>query len=126
MTKTISINDQKTELKSRDHLISILETSLIEDYQEIWIKGHEKSALCVMTNVNKIFLMYLRHEGDSGFRSNNKFGDESKSQEFKLSNGQLDLYPETWLTDKEKIKSALLTYFDSGTMDASVDWLQDN
>jgi hypothetical protein len=90
------------------------------------MKGQGKSALCIMTNTRSAFIMYLRYEGDSGFRSNNKFGDESKTQEFKLSNGQLDLYPETWLTEKGKIKSALLTYFDSGTMDTSVDWTQEN
>jgi hypothetical protein len=79
-----------------------------------------------MTNTNSAFLMYLRHEGDSGFRSNNKFGDESKTQEFMLSNGQTDLYPETWLTEKWKIKSALLTYFDTGTMDTSIEWMEES
>lgn len=102
MTRTIIINNQKTELKSSDHLISILDASLINDYLEIWIEGHGKSALCIVTNPDSAFLMYLRHEGDSGFRSSNKFGDGNKTQEFKLSNGQLDLYPETWLTDKGK------------------------
>ncbi|NBP71012.1 MAG: hypothetical protein EBU52_20025, partial [Cytophagia bacterium] len=85
-------------MKSRDHLISILNNDLADKYHEIWIEGHGKSALCILTNPDSAFLMYLRHEGDSGFRSNNKSGDESKTQEFKLSNGQVDLYPETWLT----------------------------
>ncbi len=70
--------------------------------------------------------MYVRHGGDSGFRSNNKSGDESKTQEFKLSNGQIDFYPETWLTDKANIESAILIYFDTGTMDTSVDWIEEN
>ena len=126
VTQTISINDQKTELKSRDHLLSVLETSLTGDYHEIWISGHEDGTLCIMTNPKSAFLMYLRNQGDHGFRSNNKRGDENKTQEFKLSNGQLDLYPETWLTDRERINSVLLTYFESGTMDKNVDWIEEH
>lgn len=42
------------------------------------------------------------------------------------NHGQIDLYRETWLTDKEKIGPALLTYFESGTMDTSVDWTQES
>jgi WD40 repeat protein len=126
LTRTIIIDNQKTELKSRDHLISILNTASTDNYHEIWLEGHGKNTLCILTNPDTAFLMYLRHVGDSGFRSNNKSGDESKTQEFKLSNGQIDLYPETWLTDKANIKSAMLTYFDTGTMDKSIDWIEEN
>ncbi|MEJ1241059.1 hypothetical protein WBG78_23125 [Chryseolinea sp. T2] len=96
------------------------------DFQEIWIEGHGESALCVITNATSVFLMYLRHEGDSGFRSNNVFGNESKEQEFRLSNGQVDLYPESWLIDKRNMESALMAYFDSGTMDTSIDWVKED
>ena len=124
--RIIIINNQKTELKSRDHLISILNTLQTDNDQEIWMEGHAKTALCILTNSDRAFLMYLRYEGDSGFRSSNKSGDGSKTQEFKLSNGQIDLYPETWLTGKENIKSSLLTYYESGTMDKSVDWIEES
>jgi hypothetical protein len=72
-------------------------------------------------------LLYLRnHDGDSGFRSNNKLGDENASEDFMLSNGQLDEYPETWIVSKDKIKTALLTYFDLGTMDENINWYEEN
>jgi len=126
LDQTIFINDNKIELKSRDHLISVMDDFLIESYNEVWIKGQGESSLCVMTNSSSAFLMYLRHEGDSGFRSTNKSGDENKVEPFKLSNGQADEYPETWLIEKEKVRSALLTYFDMGIMDKDIDWTEEN
>ena len=102
----------------------MLDQSLTGEYAEIWIEGHHESRICAMTNKHSAFLMYLRYGGDSGFRSNNKAAGERDVEEFRLSNGQSDHYPATWLIKKEMVRSALLTYFDTGTMDRGVDWIE--
>jgi hypothetical protein len=125
VNKIIIINDQEIKVESRAALVAIIDKFLKDDYSEVWIKGHEESSLCAMINPNNAFLMYLRYEGDTGFRSNNKSGHDNNTIEFRLSNGQSDHYPESWLTKKEKVKSALLTYFDGGGMDVNVDWIEE-
>lgn len=84
--------------------------------------GSGESSLCVMTNPSNAFVMFLRYEGDSGFRSDNKAGNENAFEEFRLANGQSDHYPETWLIKKEQVASVVLTYFDHETMDTSINW----
>lgn len=122
---TLFIGDRKIEVTSRDHLISMLEEIVNTRFNEVWIEGKAQSKLCVMTNESKAFFMYLRFDGDSGFRSNNRFADIDQLQAFKLSNGQTDEYPETWLADKDKVRDVILTYYDTGNMASAIEWVEE-
>ncbi len=115
----------KIELNSRNQLIATIDNMIHMDYNEIWIKGKGESSLCTMTNPSHAFFMYLRFDGDSGFRSNNSTADKNQTQDFRLSNGQIDQYPETWLTERARVREVILKYYDTGEMDTSLDWIQE-
>jgi hypothetical protein len=63
-------------------------------FEETWVQSPDGQALCALINGDRGWLMYLREEGDSGFSSRNPdYDGPAEAQiEYRLSNGQHDLY----------------------------------
>lgn len=88
-------------------------------YKEIWIYSNEtendERAMMALIHGDWGWLMYLREEGDSGFSSRNPdyagSDDDGETMEFKLSNGQLDRYPLSYVISAEQVMKAL-DYFE--------------
>lgn len=88
-------------------------------YKEIWIYPEEteedERAMMGLINKDWGWLMYLREEGDSGFRSRNPdyagTDDDGKTMDFMLSNGQLDYYPLSYVLPAKQVMKAL-DYFE--------------
>ena len=85
-----------------------------DDYKEISIRDL-KDEQCMTALINGPFgwLMYIREEGDAGFRSRNPDygGSDAETMSFCLSNGQLDEYPLAWVLPIEQVEKAL-DYFE--------------
>lgn len=121
----VTINNQAYHPSNMIDLEQLLNDCVHLDFMEIWIEGFDESSLCVMTNKEKAFLMYLRYSGDCGFSSRNSVVDSDKFCDFKLSNGQIDSYPENWTVDKELGFESLKEYFRTGERDAKISWEYD-
>jgi hypothetical protein len=64
----------------------------MEPLFELWVDEPEGPAIRMLRNGANAWLMYLRHEGDSGFPT---CGDARRigTVSYQLSNGQIDEYP---------------------------------
>jgi hypothetical protein len=73
----------------------------------------EGPILCALINGDLGWLMYLREEGDSGFSSRNpNYNSPAHAQiEYRLDNGQHDLYPASWALPVEEVRRAI-EYFE--------------
>lgn len=82
----------------------------VEPQFELWLKEPKGPAVCMLRNGVNAWLMYLRHEGDSGFTS---LGDAQRSDavNYRLSNGQTDEYPAAWCVPVEQCYKALAYFF---------------
>jgi Immunity protein Imm1 len=82
----------------------------LEPQFELWLNEPKGPAVCMLRNGGDAWLMYLRHEGDSGFTS---LGDTRRSGavSYRLSNGQTDDYPAAWCVPVENCYKALAYFF---------------
>jgi len=119
------INDKVFNPSCEDELQHLLDNSVSNNFLEIWIEGYGESALCLMTNRTKAFLMYLRYKGDCGYSSRDSSGDNENTIDFKLSNGQTDSYPENWTVDKKLGIESMIEYFRTGERSKNIDWEYD-
>lgn len=81
-------------------------------FAEIWVESPNGQSLCGLINGDWGWLMYLREEGDPGFSSRNPnyAGPADATIEYRLDNGQHDLYPASWALPVSEIHRAL-NYF---------------
>ena len=121
----ITVNGRSTNISRGEDLQEIMQQIFTEEYHEIWLSGHQESQLCVMLNQNSAFAMYLKYGGDQGFRTHSSVYNLSKEvEEFRLANGQVDIYPKGWLLKKEQAKGIIETYVNTGLMDSRVKWIE--
>jgi hypothetical protein len=82
-------------------------------FDEVWVQSPDGQALCALINGDRGWLMYLREEGDSGFSSRNPDydGPPDAQIEYRLNNGQHDLYPASWALPIAEVRRAL-EYFE--------------
>jgi hypothetical protein len=78
-------------------------------FDERWVTSADGQAMCALINGGIGWLMYLREEGDAGFSSRNPdyVGPPDAEIEYRLSNGQHDLYPACWALPIAQIEKAL-------------------
>jgi hypothetical protein len=96
-----------------------------ENQFEIWVNVQDGPSMCMLRSCNDAILMYLREDGDSGFTSRGN-PDQVGNTTYKLSNGQLDDYPESWSIDVEQCYKALSFFFvNSGAKPDWVRWHED-
>ena len=87
----ILIKDKTYILNSKEDIDKIIE-KLNSFNGEIWVEYTEESKICILLNATRIYLMYLND--DSSFVVLDKnIDDFNLTEEFILSNGQIDEYP---------------------------------
>lgn len=80
---------------------------------DLWLSVSEGPSICMLRNGEHAFLMYLRFPGDSGFVSTSESTNEELI-EYRLSNGQVDRYPQSWCLPIEQCFKALTHFFANG------------
>jgi len=78
-------------------------------FEEVWLQSPDGQYICALINGDRGWLMYLREEGDSGFSSRNPDydGPPDAQVEYRLSNGQHDMYPASWALPIAEIRGAI-------------------
>lgn len=98
-----------------------------EAFDEVWVESPDGQSLCALINGDRGWLMYLRCSGDSGFSSRNPEydGPPSAQIEYKLSNGQHDLYPASWALPITVVRRALEYFEREHVRPPFVEWYED-
>jgi Immunity protein Imm1 len=78
-------------------------------FREVWVEAPNGQSMCALVNGEVGWLMYLREDGDAGFSSRNPdyAGPPDEMVEYRLNNGQRDLYPRAWAYPTAVIERAL-------------------
>ena len=81
-------------------------------FEEVREQSPDGQFLCALINGDRGWLMYSREEGDSGFSSRNPDydGPVDAQIEYRLHNGQQDIYPASWALAVAEVRRAL-AYF---------------
>ena len=77
---------------------------------EVWLSASQGQAICMLRNGSNAWLMYLRHDGDTGFTSSAETSRTGVAY-YTLSNGQVDEYPLSWCIEVEQCYKALAYFF---------------
>jgi hypothetical protein len=97
-------------------------------YAEIWVDHGNYPSLCALINGDRGWLMYLRYDGDAGFRSPNPTydGPDNAVLNYFLSNGQRDEYPASWALPTDEVFKALEWFAANKASPASIAWFNDS
>lgn len=118
----IQFNGRIQDIESIESLGLALNQFDQSEQFELVCSRSEGPSLFMLRNREHAWLMYLRHEGDSGYHST---GDPNRkgSVVFQLSNGQLDEYPASWCIEVEQCYKAVSYFFvNSGQRPGWVQW----
>jgi hypothetical protein len=107
---TISFNGVDEDIRSVEALGAALDRFDMQEKFELWASEEEGPSLCMLSNGEHAFLMYLRFHGDSGFISVGEAAAE-RTVEYQLSNGQIDEYPASWCVPIEQCYKAVAYFF---------------
>ena len=124
MAMTLSFNGQTETVASQEKLRETLGRLDEAPQFELWLCVEDGPSLCMLRNAEHAWLMYLRHEGDSGFTS---LGDPDRlgDQAYLLSNGQQDQYPAAWCIDIAQCYEALVHFYrNDGAQAGWIHWLE--
>jgi hypothetical protein len=104
----LSINARETWIETARELRQGLGDFATGQYKEIWLAMDREPRLCALLNGDRGWLVYMR-TADEGLRSINPdfAGDPASVIQYRLSNGQIDGYPESWALAESVILSAL-------------------
>ncbi|WP_299723389.1 Imm1 family immunity protein [uncultured Tateyamaria sp.] len=122
------INGIKQGLLALAKAEELLASSTAKDDLEIWASHENEASLCAPMNSRCGWLMFLRFNGDVGFRSRSRTKGENESdvEQFVLANGQADSYPKSRTFERKPIIDAILEFVLSGKKPSSVDWHDDS
>jgi hypothetical protein len=97
-------------IASLDELDSALDEFDGEKQFELWASVPDGPAMGMLRSGENAWLMYLRHEGDSGF---NSLGNPARLgvAGYTLANGQVDEYPLSWCIEVEQCYKAVSYFF---------------
>ena len=92
------------------------------------MSAEKGNSLSLLSNGDTAWLMYLRFQGDTGYRSYNSAhaGPADVKTVFVLSNGQRDEYPLSWCIPVREACKALEEFFETGSRPASISWQDDS
>jgi hypothetical protein len=109
----LTINAYKTRIETARELRQALGDFAAEQYKEIWIAKDPAPSLCALLNGDRGWLMFMR-TAEEGVRSASLdfSGDPESVIQYRLSNGQIDEYPESWALPESAIRSALEYFID--------------
>lgn len=96
--------------------------------REVWESAPNGSSLCALINGDIGWLMFLPSSEDPGFSSRNPSysGPLDEMIEYRLSNGQVDLYPASWALPLATIERAFASFRDTGKPPTFVRWHNDS
>jgi len=104
----------------RDHLSG-------RRYSEVWLSLSEGRDVSMLVNGNRAWLMYLVNTDEECWHTlGGAEASDRKEVEFRLANGQMDRYPESWVISTEAAVTALEYFLRSGERDPAVSWLRDS
>jgi hypothetical protein len=94
---------------------------------QIWVTASHGGTLSAFFVDAQAWLMYLRHEGDSGFSSRNPAydGPPAAVRSFTLENGQVDEFPSSWFYPEAIVAAALREFATHGTRPEVIEWHED-
>jgi len=126
MLMELRVNGHGSQIASVADLSRKLAPFASQQFREIWVSMDAGGpSLCALMNTNVGWLMYLRHDdGDTGFSSRNPMYNESDTLgglafdgrygrehvpvvTYRLSNGQEDEFPASWVLPEPDIMHAL-------------------
>ena len=122
---TLFFNGQSQHIDSAEALARALEGFDRHPVFELVCSATHGQALFMLRNGSEAWLMYLRHDGDSGFHSLGH-DDAQGTASFRLSNGQFDDCPRAWCIDLAQCYQAV-AYFvaHDGGQPGWLRWAQD-
>ena len=102
----------------------------LAEFTELWLEcgGESGPRLCLLiSGGERGWLMYLRCVGDVGFSSRNPDyeGPPGDMLEYRLSNGQRDVYPAAWSYPTADLKDALVEFLETCERPRSIRWYDD-
>ncbi len=118
----LSVNGLSQDIRSIEEMSAALDKmDSVADF-EAWAVATQGPSLTMLRSNENAFLMYLREPGDSGFTSRGSSA-ERPLVSFKLSNGQVDVYPMGWCIPLEQCYKAMAYFFvNDGDRPAWVNW----
>jgi hypothetical protein len=128
LTLGLSINGYRTRVATVVELQRELESFAGEAFREVWIDVQDGPALCALFNGGVGWLMYVREPGDAGFSSRNPDyqGKTDAMLEYRLSNGQHDVYPASWALAENRIVKALEFFVECRQQAPFIQWHEDS
>ena len=96
-------------------------------FDDVMVESPDGQVLHALINGDRGWLMYLREAGDSGFSSRNPNYDGPPDAviEYRISNGQHDLYPAAWALPVAEVRRALADFEREHRRPPFVDWHED-
>ena len=107
----VSINGREEVVRTPERLGELLAASDQDSTVEAWLSVPGGSRICLLRSGTNAFLMYLRHAEDSGFVSGRPAVASDTQVGYRLSNGQVDQYPELWCVSLRQCREALSHFF---------------
>ena len=97
-------------------------------FAEVWVDHDPFPSLCALINGPLGWLMVVRYSGDAGFSSRNPqyVGPVDSEIEYRLGNGQRDLYPAAWAYPRDVVCGALVQFARTRTLPADISWFNDS
>ncbi len=121
----VEANNETHKISILKELETIFQKYKSGDFVEYHITGHQETSLLLLMNQTHSMAIYFRFDGDSGFTTMNPDGEEEKSQNFLLSNGQMDCYSEDMLVEKSQGYDILRYYLLTGEMYSPIHWKEE-
>ena len=119
---TVTFNEQQQDISSIEDFGAALDRFDRVDQFELWLSSSFGQSISMLRNGSNAWLMYLRHDGDSGFTSHGN-ASRTGTEAYKLSNGQVDEYPLSFCIDVEQCYQALAYFFvNDGSKPEWVSW----
>jgi hypothetical protein len=128
LTLDLSINGHTARIATVADLRHAIAPFAGEAFREVWINVEGGPALCALFNGVSGWLMYLRQSGDAGFSSRNPDyeGKADVILEYRLSNGQRDVYPASWALPEVLVIKALEHFVKRQERPPFVQWHDDS
>jgi len=118
----IQLNSLEIEIRTDSELSQFLDRIDAIEKLEGLVKSKENRSLSILKSGDEIFLMYIEFPGDEGVVTGSHDVD-SKLIEFRLANGQVDEYPQSWCIEKEAAYKAIAYFLvNSGERSPHIAW----
>ena len=116
------VNNNTHNINSTYELSHLLDYIDNLQYAEVWFDHNESPSICLLKSNDNTFLMYLENSDDEGVvtKGSNNF---EQSIDYKLTNGQIDQYPQSWCIEKELAYKGLAYFYENeGAKSPYLNW----